>query len=111
VKKFEVLLICEEQATYRQGTDTVTDERPVNVQPVLQKSDFRIQPPDVFETRCSFEVPDTVMHSFRSEHNAVTWKLVIRGDVERWPAYERDFPVVVVPKVDGSVSKPVEEAG
>ncbi|NIP84754.1 MAG: hypothetical protein GTO03_04040, partial [Planctomycetales bacterium] len=97
VKKLELMLICEEQATYRQGTDTVTDKRLVNIQPIWQKSDFRIQPPDMFETRCNFAVPSTAMHSFRSEHNAVTWKLVIRGDVERWAAYERDFPVVVVP--------------
>ncbi|NIL98447.1 MAG: hypothetical protein GTO53_11195, partial [Planctomycetales bacterium] len=75
VKKFEVLLTCEEQATYRQGTDTVTDQRAVNVLPVLQKNNFRIQAPDVFETRSSFVVPETAMHSFRSEHNAISWKL------------------------------------
>ncbi|MGB6043329.1 MAG: DUF3592 domain-containing protein [Pirellulales bacterium] len=109
VKNFEVLLVCEEQATFRQGTDTVTDKRAVSVHPVMSKSDFRIEPPDIFETRCSFDVPATAMHSFRSENNGINWKVVIRGDVERWESYERDFPLVVIPRLNDPPAVPEED--
>jgi hypothetical protein len=37
------------------------------------------------------------MHSFTSAHNAVRWRLVVRGTPERWPAFSRVFPIVVFP--------------
>ena len=37
------------------------------------------------------------MHSFQSRHNVVRWKLVVRGEAEAWPMFERGFPIVVYP--------------
>ena len=37
------------------------------------------------------------MHSFHSEHNVVSWRFVVRGVPDRWPAFCRVFPVVVFP--------------
>ncbi|HMC11219.1 MAG TPA: hypothetical protein VKH44_08005, partial [Pirellulaceae bacterium] len=41
--------------------------------------------------------PPTAMHSFQSPHNLVRWKLVVRGEAETWPLFERGFPIVVYP--------------
>jgi len=42
------------------------------------------------------------MHSFRSGHNEVSWKIVVKGDVAGWPDYERSFPLIVYPCVNGA---------
>jgi hypothetical protein len=90
-------LELEEQATFRQGTDTRSEQIvvwqvvPARFQDVRPDADAR------FEARVSVEVPADAMHSFTSPHNAVRWKLVVRGVPERWPAFVRTFPVVVLP--------------
>ena len=37
------------------------------------------------------------MHSFRASHNQIQWKLIVRGEVVGWHAFQRSFPVVVRP--------------
>jgi hypothetical protein len=37
------------------------------------------------------------MHSFQTPHNGVRWKLVVQGQVEGWPEFERGFAIVVYP--------------
>ena len=50
-----------------------------------------------FETECDLTIPDGAMHSLRTAHNAIQWKVVVEGDVEEWPEYRRAFPVIVRP--------------
>jgi hypothetical protein len=45
------------------------------------------------------------MHSFASDHNAVKWRLVVRGRPERRPAFLRVFPLVVFPAPAAAVSR------
>ena len=52
-----------------------------------------------YEHECDLEFPTDVMHSFQSDHNAVQWRLVVHGVVEKWSNYERVFPIVVYPAV------------
>ena len=93
----EVLLVCEEKATYRQGTNTRTETREVYQQEILRCEDFEVHRGLPFETQCELAVPAAAMHSFRSEHNEVNWTVVVKGDVAGWPDYRRAFPVVVQP--------------
>ncbi|MFM8804645.1 MAG: hypothetical protein ACKOK8_12170 [Planctomycetia bacterium] len=53
------------------------------------------EPQSRFETRAVVDIPADAMHSFTSAHNAVRWRLVVRGTPERWPAFTRVFPVVI----------------
>jgi hypothetical protein len=92
-----VLLVCEERATYQQGTNTRTDVRRVVMQPVLRREAFEIQPGAPYEAESEVRVPAAAMHSFRADHNEIGWSLVVQGDVAGWPSYERNFPVVVYP--------------
>ena len=46
-------------------------------------------------------VPVGAMHSFKSGHNEVTWRILVKGSPARWPDFERSFPVIIYPRVNG----------
>jgi hypothetical protein len=97
VKSLELWLVCEEEATYRQGTDIRTEVRRVHEQRLAEHHDFRIEPIEPFQTTATLPLPATAMHSFHSAHNSLNWKLVVRGEVTGWPEFERGFSIVVYP--------------
>jgi hypothetical protein len=96
-RDLSITLELEEQATFRQGTDART-ERVVCWRGAVESwHDIQVAPGTFFESRASLSVPASAMHSFASEHNTVSWRLVVRGKPARWPAFARGFPVVVYP--------------
>lgn len=97
VKSLDLLLVCDEETTYRQGTDIRTERCRVFSMPVLSVQDFRIEPDKAFEQSCELTMPGRIMHSFQAKQNAVQWMLVARGQATSWPAFQRCFPVVVYP--------------
>ena len=96
-RQLQLWLELEEQATFRQGTDTRTERVVVWRTPVVECRDVSPAPDSRFETWASIDVPPDAMHSFTSAHNAVRWRLVVRGTTDRWPDFSRVFPVVVFP--------------
>jgi hypothetical protein len=100
INSFKVTLECEEISTYRQGTDARTDRRTVYRQELFHTEHFEILPGEPFKTRCEVSLPANVMHSFKADHNEVQWKLVICGQPEGWPVFDRHFPVVVYPAAE-----------
>lgn len=97
INALDVSLECEEVATYRQGTDTRTERCVVFRERLFHQERFEIVPASPFESLCVLRVPPRTMHSFKAHNNEVRWKLVVRGDAEGWPKFERTFPVVVYP--------------
>lgn len=97
VKSLRVSLVCEEIATYRQGTDARTESKEVHRQQLFLHSDFEIRGGMPFECEIDLNMPDNAMHSFTADHNEIAWKLVIEGDVAGWPAFKRAFPIIVRP--------------
>lgn len=108
MKSLQVALVCEEEATYHQGTDVRTEVREIYRQPCFERRDFRIEPAAPFAGVCSVTIPASAMHSFHSQHNVIRWKLVVRGEPESWPAQERGFPLVVYP---GQAAQPDQRPG
>ena len=98
INSLKVFLVCEEQSTYRQGTDTRTDTREACRQDVFCRERFEVHRGQPLETECELLVPDQAMHSFKTDHNEVNWKLLVEGDVAGWPDFSRSFPVIVYPK-------------
>jgi hypothetical protein len=92
-----VSLVCEEGATYRQGTDTRTESQEVYRQELLRRDAFRIQSGLPLEAEIELAVPAGAMHSFKAEHNEINWTLAVEGDVANWPNYKRAFPVIIRP--------------
>ncbi|MCL4203086.1 MAG: hypothetical protein KJ000_11345 [Pirellulaceae bacterium] len=101
MKALAVNLVCEEAATYRQGTDIRIEHKRVFDRQIYRQTDFRIEPGKAFEHELRLEIPADAMHSFQSEHNAINWKLVIHGEADAWPPFERCFPIIVYPRYDG----------
>lgn len=101
MNSLEVWLVCEEKATYRQGTDTRTETRRVFAERCFVREGFHIHQGLPFESRCQLRVPEGAMHSFHANHNEVCWKLIVRGAVVGWPDYEREFQIVVNAAVNG----------
>ena len=103
VRSLELLLVCEEETTFRQGTDIRTERCCVFTKSIMVEEDFKIEPSKAFQHECELQIPTAVMHSFRANHSAVHWMLVARGQARSWPEFERSFPVVVypVPSVQG----------
>jgi hypothetical protein len=104
----ELVLVCEEEATYHQGTDVRTDRAKVFAQQVFCRRNFDIKPGSPLEQECQIEIPSGAMHSFKSSCNAVQWKLLVRGHSRGWPRFERSFPVIVQPSVQPSAQPPAQ---
>jgi hypothetical protein len=105
MRSLEVSLICEEEATFTQGTDIRTEAREVYRQLCFERRDFAIEADQLLSEVCRIAVPISAMHSFQSGHNVVRWKIVVHGQADKWPALVRGFPVVVYP---GVMTKEVE---
>jgi hypothetical protein len=97
VRWLQIKLLCEEQATYQQGTDTRTAMAVVYDEVVFNQRNFDIAPESAFEAGFPVRVPAAAMHSFTAPHNGVSWALVVRGRMARWPEFERRFPLYVYP--------------
>lgn len=104
----KMLLVCVEEATYQQGTDTRTATETVYRETVYEEANFEIQPGRAFEHHCKVRLPASAMHSFKSDHNEIRWSLIIQGDVARWPDYERRFPLIVYPGKGDLSTEPTE---
>jgi hypothetical protein len=97
VSTLSLSLVCQEEATYRQGTNTRTETREVYCRQLWRRENFEIPPGMPFEAECMLPVPVGAMHSFKSGHNKINWKLVVEGKVAGWPDFKRAFSVVVYP--------------
>ena len=96
-RSLSVSLVCEEEATFRQGTNTRTETREVYRSEVLRRDRFEIRRGVPFEAECDLTIPCEAMHSFKAKNNEINWRIVVEGVVTDWPRYTRTFPVVVQP--------------
>ena len=111
VKSLSLWLECQEEATYHQGTDIRHEVRTVYEQQVYERNNFQIEPGIPFHTTCSVPIAPGAMLSFQWEHNAVHWRLLVRGSLVRWPKFERRFPIIVYPgEATMRVVEPAEDA-
>jgi len=97
----ELLLVCDEETTYRQGTDTRTETERVYQEPLVRREQLEVAGGAPFETECEVTIPAGAMHSFKSGHNEVAWKILVRGSPARWPDFERSFRLIVHPGRNG----------
>lgn len=93
----ELLLVCEEETIYRQGTTVRREVQRVYQEQLFGQEDFTISGAKPFELRCKLSVPAAAMHSFHSPHNKIEWKIILRGKAHGWPPFQRAFPFVLLP--------------
>lgn len=97
LQRLRIELICEEESTFRQGTDVRVEKYPARKEILLHEKHVRIDPGQPWEQEFPLTIPQDAMHSFRSPHNAVRWKVVVSGEARPWPSFCQSFPVVVHP--------------
>lgn len=102
VKSVEVHLLCDERATFQQGTNTRTETRRVFQHPVEPQGEPQRPRRGRHETRLALRMPHRAMHSFRSVHNSIEWRLVVKAKLDGGLDLERWFPIVVYPHCEGS---------
>jgi hypothetical protein len=101
VERLDVLLVCDEETTYLQGTDIRQDHQRVFREVLCTRERFEIDAAQPLEENCELMIPAQAMHSYKSKFNAVNWKLVIELQAEGWPLYRRSFPLIVYPQASG----------
>ncbi len=94
-----VLLVCDEQATFRDGTNVRTERRRVVAKSVFEKHAVEVTPNEPYSQELTLEMPHGAMHTFKSDSNSITWKLVVTGELFVGLEFEREYPVVVYPRV------------
>lgn len=92
-----VSLVCDEIATFCEGTDTRTSTQEVYRELLHRERRFRVAVDRPFEQAFTFTVPENAMHSFLSPHNEVRWSLEVRASPMRWPEFRRRFRLCVYP--------------
>ncbi len=97
MNRLRVLLVCEEIATYRQGTDTRTETREVFRKELFRRDTFEIRGGMPFDCDIDLSLHEGAMHSFAANYNEIAWTLVVEADAAGWPEYKRAFPVIVRP--------------
>ncbi|MDR1924412.1 MAG: hypothetical protein LBQ66_08555 [Planctomycetaceae bacterium] len=93
-----VVVVCEEVARFRQGTDTATNRRDVFRQIIFRKKDFDTSADTPLSEEFFVQLPVGAMHSFRRENNEICWKIVIVANIAGWSApVQKECPIVVRP--------------
>jgi len=105
VNSLDVLLVCDEDATFHQGTNTRRESLRVVEQAVYHRVEFDLRHGVPFEARFPVEIPAGTMHSFKSDHNEIRWKILVKGEIAGRPSFVRSFPVIVCPAANGSNGK------
>jgi hypothetical protein len=97
LKLLEVVLLCQEEATFSQGTNIQTERKTVYEQRLLRQRGVEVGANQPFECELEFQIPDNAMHSFSSANNRVLWKIIVQGSARGWPGFHQTFPIVVHP--------------
>jgi hypothetical protein len=97
IRLLDVVLECEEQATFRQGTDVRTENRIVYSQRLFRKRGIDVDHLHPFQTAFDFTLPAGAMHSFRSANNGIQWRIHYECEVKGWTPLRRVFSLIVVP--------------
>ena len=92
-----VLLVCDEETTFLQGTDIRHDVQRVHCEEICRREQFAVDASHPIDEHFPLTIPPAAMHSFKSPYNAIKWKLVVEVKAEDWPTYLRSFPLVVYP--------------
>ena len=92
-------LVCEEHATFREGTNVRREKQRVYAEPLLERHSVEVSPSEPLVLTGEFVVPEELMHSFQADSNAVKWSLELTGEIIRGPNFCREFPVLIYPRV------------
>lgn len=79
-----------EEATYRRGTDTVTDKSTFFRQTLYESSSGPA-------STARLALPENTIHSFESNNNKIVWVLTVHGEIRWWPDIHEEYKLLVKP--------------
>ncbi len=86
-------VLAKEKATYRRGTDTVTDTEVIRRIEVFRAD----QPGQIAATSATVTIPADAMHSFEASRNEINWHIHVKGEIPRWPDIDDEYQFYVTP--------------
>ena len=92
IKHLEIVLEGIEKVSYRQGTNTRTEEKPFYRQIVVSSK----EPETVAKGFELVSIPISTMHSFKSSSNSFTWQIRVIGKIAFWPDIRDRFEIVML---------------
>ena len=100
LKLIDVHLVCLEEATFNEGTTSMTKQAIVYEHRLFRKRGVELVADQPFESEFPIEIPAGAMHSFQSSSNRITWQLEIHGKTTGFPNVVRNFEIIVIPATD-----------
>jgi len=108
LQRLTMVLRLRESASYRQGTTTVTDTEDLLELPLLDEEAAGGVGRNTWTGSVQLSIPAGSMHSFKASNNALTWAVVVKGEVPRWPDVREAFELCVLP---GALAGAERDAG
>ncbi len=93
ISKLSISFVGVEEATYRRGTDTITDKNQFYNELLFETTDYS----EMLDGQAIFDIPETFMHSFSSSNNKIIWQLKVHGKIKAWPDIQDDYVIEVLP--------------
>jgi len=97
LRHLRISLEGREEATYRRGTNTVTDKAVFATVDLLDTAEHA----GMAAGRTVRALPARLMHSFSAANNKIVWALRVRGTVPRWPDVDEEFVITIAPPAAG----------
>jgi len=97
LENLRVRLEGREEATYRRGTDTLTDKSvfaDIEIARLTPSAEMRSGSRNV-------SIPAGLMHSFEAKNNKIVWMIKLHGEIARWPDVKEEFGMTVLPQEGG----------
>lgn len=91
VRKWSLFLVSSESATFTRGTDTVTESEVISEDVIVETED----PREIAQGRATFQIPPDLIPSWKAKHNEISWQIVQRGEIARWPDIREDNDITV----------------
>ncbi|MFV2073494.1 MAG: DUF3592 domain-containing protein [Thermoanaerobaculales bacterium] len=93
IHKLSIFVEGREEATYRRGTDTLTD---TEVFATIRLVDS-VNNWEIAKGIAEISFPEDTMHSFTAVRNKIVWSIKVKGEVRRWPDVDEEFPLTILP--------------
>lgn len=93
ISRLQISAWGTEQARYRQGTDTVTDQSDFDHVVVVDTEDVKA----IGFGSATITIPANTMHTFEGGNNQVTWALQVKATLRWWPDIIQQYPFRVRP--------------
>lgn len=93
VTRLKIVLEGREEATYRRGTDTVTDREVFATIPIVDTDQSMM----IAQGSGNVRLPDDAMPSFSAGRNKIVWSLKAACEIPGWPDSDDEYDIVVAP--------------